>query len=148
MADGAGDAVSDYTLTATRFDQVVERYPDGRPKQVIKHRRGDTVTGLSDSEVARLTAAGAIKPKAAAEPADTGDQDTGEDGDIGAGDQGSGDGAGDSVDAAPPSGDPVMPGRTAKTEAWQAYAVARGMDKAEAASKSRTELIAQYGDQP
>lgn len=125
--------MSEYILTATRFDQVLERYEDGRPKKVIKHRRGDTVTGLSDSEVARLTAAGAIAvPK----------------------DEAKVDAPVSPVDPpAPPApvvpipaadGEPVVPAKTAKTDDWQAYAVARGMDKAEAESKSRAELIEIY----
>ncbi|PPJ31906.1 lipase chaperone [Nocardia nova] len=135
--------MSDYILTASRFDQVLERYDDGRPKKVVKHRRGDTVTGLSDSEVARLTAAGAIAPKgeAQAKADDPAPSDpappvpTNPPTPV--------------AQPTPPPGadEPVMPAKTAKTDEWQAYAVKRGMDKAEAASKSRAELIEIYAEQ-
>jgi hypothetical protein len=129
--------VTDYILTASRFDQIVERYDDGRPKRTIKHRRGATVTGLPESEVDRLLAAGAIapatKPKGKAAKATTDES-----------------GTGDVVvtysSPAAREGDtaPSPPAKTAKTEEWQEYAKARGMDPAEADAKSRAELIAIY----
>ncbi|QGJ87253.1 hypothetical protein SEA_WOCKET_7 [Gordonia phage Wocket] len=54
--------MTEFVLTASRFDQVVERDDKGFPLKVVKHRRGDLVFDLPDAEVARLLAAGAIRP--------------------------------------------------------------------------------------
>lgn len=147
MADRAGDAVTEYVLTATRFDQVLERYGNGAPKRMIKHRRGDTVTGLPEAEVERLLSAGAIRPAAVAdgpatpvEPEPSGQHDpAAEDTDPG---------KVPGAEDEPGTGNPAVieqPKKTASTEDWRAYAEYRGMPREEAATKSRAELIEQFG---
>lgn len=40
--------------------------------------------------------------------------------------------------------DPAPPARNGSTEVWRAYAVARGMDPGEAATRTRDDLVAEY----
>ncbi|UVF60281.1 hypothetical protein SEA_MURP_7 [Gordonia phage Murp] len=66
--------MTEFVLTASRFDQVVKRDDKGFPLKVVRHRRGDLVSDLPDAEVARLLAAGAIRP--APDPDDEDDEVT------------------------------------------------------------------------
>lgn len=129
-----------YTVTASFYSQVVDRHDDGTAKRYAHHRRGDTITGLTELEVERLTRAGAIRPADAgpvepapevvtAPPADT-----------------TGAGAGEDDSAGGDDNPPGRPKRTAKTEDWQEYAVSQGMSPEEAAQMSRSDLIEKYGD--
>lgn len=146
MADRTGDAVTDYVLTASRFDQVVERHDNGAPRRVIKHRRGALVTGLSDAEADRLLRAGAIRavqPPAA--------QESGSD------DPASGhadhvhfaptlEPSADGSDVPAPSGASVdRPKQMALKDEWVKYAAARGMAEAEAEALTKSELIERFG---
>ncbi|QDF17451.1 hypothetical protein SEA_PHROSTEDPHLAKE_7 [Gordonia phage PhrostedPhlake] len=54
--------MTEFVLTASRFDQVIKRDDKGFPLKVVRHRRGDLVSDLPDADVARLLAAGAIRP--------------------------------------------------------------------------------------
>ncbi|WP_306358845.1 MULTISPECIES: lipase chaperone [unclassified Nocardia] len=129
--------MTDYVLTASRFDQVLTRYDNGAPKDVIKHRRGALVTGLSDSEVDRLLRAGAIRPAPVDSivdgPVAVIEPDTG-----GVGEQ-----QGEATPAAAaPVGEVERPKQAAPKDAWIAFAVVRGMAEADAEAMSKTELIA------
>jgi hypothetical protein len=124
--------MTDYILTATRFDEVLERNEKGRPIKVIKHRRGAVLTGLDDSEVARLTKAGAIAPV-----------DTSADSE-----------APDLEPQNPPSGDVdsfglELPKKAGTAKAWEDYAVAlfeksegkAGLNREDAEQATKQQLI-------
>lgn len=122
--------MTDYILTAQRFNQILERNDQGRPIKEIKHRRGALITDLDELEAVRLLNAGAIIPADEHEHHDDGDADE-------AGSEGDGDpvahgdgGAADSApQSAPNSGAPLArPRPTATREKWEAYAKARGID--------------------
>ncbi|MFD3748334.1 hypothetical protein [Nocardia sp. NPDC058633] len=155
MADGTGDPVSaaaEYILIADRFDQIVERRPDRSPLRVIKHRRGDIVTGLTDAETERLLLANAIAPYV--EPVldgDHGDEDDADDEDGTDSPDSTGDTDGDQGDDSTPddAGEATSvekPSRTGLVADWRAYAVTKGLTEAEAADMTRAELIARFGD--
>lgn len=119
MADRAGDAVTDYILTALRFDQILEQDDKGRVTKRIRHRRGALISDLDQLEAERLLKAGAIALA----------DDVREDADDPVDDQ--------SVDTPPSDGDapsqtagdsPRRPRPTATQERWAAYAKARGID--------------------
>lgn len=131
--------MTEYILTATRFDQILARDEKGRVTKLVRHRRGDSVAGLDEVEVARLLRAGAIidaeqvRP-AAAPPVDDDDQvDT-----VAAG---AGEPGGTSQPAPVPAAVP-RPKQAADKDDWIAYAVSRGMDEAEARSMTKPQLLA------
>ncbi len=151
MADGTGDPVTEYVLTADFFDQIVERRPDRTALRIVKHRRGAILDDLTDAEAERLLSTGAIKPYVEPEPVIDEEEDNLGDGeDLGDGDGddlGEGEDGGDSPaadEAAQPV--PAQPKKTASTEEWRGYAVLRGMPEAEAAEATRADLIAKFGD--
>lgn len=124
--------MAEYVLIASRFDHVVERYPSGQPKTVVKYRRGDRVVDLSEADENRLRRAGAIAPWVDEPPAEAVE-------DL-------------AVDAEPnvvaePVGDVVeaeavpRPKATATKKLWVEYAVARGWDRDAAEDLDRQELI-------
>ena len=124
--------MAEYVLIASRFDHVVDRYPSGQPKTVVKYRRGDRVVDLSEADENRLVRAGAIAPWVDEPPADAAEDLT--------------------VDAEPPVvaepvGDVVeaeaapRPKATATKKLWVEYAVARGWDRDAAEDLDRQELI-------
>jgi hypothetical protein len=120
--------VTEFVLTATRFDQVLERDEHGRVTKLARRRRGDTFE-VDDADVTRLLAAGAIRPAEDAPtvtetpPADQSDASA-DPTDISAGPKG-----------------PIPP-KTGVKELWVDYAVSNGWDRDEAESKTRAELIA------
>lgn len=109
--------MSEYILTALRFDQILEQDDKGRVIKRIRHRQGALITELDDLEAQRLLDAGAIRPvglvddeheekAAASEP---------------------------SVATPESPADPAAealrrPRATATQEKWAAYAKARGID--------------------
>lgn len=42
--------MSEYILTASVYFQVTERREDGKPRRIVKHRRGAVISGLSDQD--------------------------------------------------------------------------------------------------
>lgn len=141
--------MTDYVLKAGMFRQIVERRPDGSALRVVKHRKGAVISDLTEVDVERLLAAGAIAPVPEFDEGDDqGDDDTGTGspddespaGDTGdQGDDGTPDSAGEATSVAKPS-------RTGLVADWRAYAISRGLTEAEAADLTRAELIAQFGD--
>lgn len=123
MADRPGDAVSDYILTALRFDQILEQDDKGRVTKRIRHRTGALITDLDGLEAERLLAAGAIIPadqaRAGGDSESVGNTDS--DSDHGDDDPG-GESSGTPADA------PRRPRATATLERWAAYAKALGID--------------------
>ncbi|MDF3309758.1 lipase chaperone [Rhodococcus sp. T2V] len=130
--------MTEYVLTALRFDQILERDANGRPSKAIKHRRGDVISDLDEQEAQRLLKAGAIAEAVqAADPADPADDDS--DGD-------------DQVGTPPAGGDapttpnqtsadqPRKPRVTATAEKWLAYAKSIGLTDVD--GKDKDELIA------
>ncbi|MGU3587429.1 lipase chaperone [Rhodococcus sp. C26F] len=132
--------MTDYILTALRFNQVLERNDQGRPTKEIRHRRGALITDLDELEAQRLLRAGAIRPadevaaeEAAAERI-----------------------AAAVVDQVPPQGAeppaataggasaerPRRPRATATDEKWVAYAEAIGIDAEDLKGKNKDEIIA------
>ncbi|MGI5222177.1 hypothetical protein [Nocardia sp. CA-290969] len=144
--------MTDYVLTASRFDQVLERYENGAPKRMIKHRRGDIVTDLPDVEVERLLRAGAIRPAADVEASSESAGVVLGAGGAGGGtttlgemqnaNGGAGSAAPENAGAGAGTTDVEMPKKTASTDEWRDYAVNhRDMPREVADSKSRAELI-------
>ncbi|WJJ10815.1 lipase chaperone [Prescottella equi] len=109
--------MSEYILTALRFDQILEQDDKGRVVKRIRHRQGALITDLDDLEAQRLLGAGAIRPAGllgderveeteAAEPS-----------------------AASSEPPADPAADaPRRPRATATIEKWIAYAQAVGVN--------------------
>ncbi len=146
MADRTGDAVTDYVLTASRFDQVVARHDNGAPRRVIKHRRGALVTGLSDAEADRLLRAGAIRAAQppAAQESGSADPASGHDDHVHFAPNAEPPAAG--ADASAQSGTVVeRPKQMALKDEWVKYAAARGMAEAEAEALTKSELIERFG---
>ncbi|MGY4098049.1 hypothetical protein ACW2Q0_00550 [Nocardia sp. R16R-3T] len=135
--------MSEYILTADYFDQIVEVREDGTAKRYAKRRRGDIIVGLPEDDVDRLLRAGAIKARAdVAGPAARQEPDGGNSAPVTGTEVGSASAGG----AETPSPDAFdLPKRTAKTEEWQDYAVARGLPRADAEAMSRAELIEKFG---
>lgn len=130
--------MTEYILTATRFDQVLERDEKGRVTKLVRRRRGDTVTGLDEGEVARLLRAGAIVDAEQVRPAPVPPVDDDQVDTAGAGD-------GEPGGAGEPAPVPVTvprPRQAADKDDWIAYAVSRGMDEAEARSMTKPQLLA------
>ncbi|ETT26249.1 hypothetical protein RAJCM14343_5814 [Rhodococcus aetherivorans] len=130
--------MTEYILTATRFDQVLERDEKGRVTKLVRRRRGDTVTGLDEVEVARLLRAGAIVDAEQVRPAPVPPVDDDQVDTAGAGD-------GEPGGAGEPAPVPVAvprPKQAADKDDWIAYAVSRGMDEAEARSMTKPQLLA------
>ncbi|MGV9666939.1 hypothetical protein [Nocardia niigatensis] len=143
--------MSEYILTADYFDQIVEVREDGTAKRYAKRRRGDILVGLSEDDVDRLIAAGAIAAASATEvdgenpaiidPAQPLDVILV---------QGEGGTTVATPDVPTPVADvpaevPVAPRKTATLVEWQAYGVAHGLSEAEAAGLTRAELIERFG---
>lgn len=141
--------MTEYVLNADYFDQIVEVREDGTAKRYAKRRRGDILDDLTDDDVERLLAAGAIVELRDAE-----------DGPLvtdptlswityreGEGEGGTTEPVPDSPTPAPdaPVDVPPAPKKTAAVAEWQAYAVARGLPEAEAADLTRAELIERFG---
>ncbi|QMU19009.1 lipase chaperone [Gordonia rubripertincta] len=132
--------MADFVLTASLFEQVVERDAHGYPLKVIRHRRGDIVSGLDEADVARLLDAGAIAPVPAENPAIVvvdADTDVVSDEDAVVTD--------DEAPAVAPvpelAGDPARPRITATKKVWVEYAVARGWTAADADDLDKQALI-------
>ena len=122
--------MADYRLTATRFDHITERHPTGQPKKVVKYRAGDRVTGLSEKEVGRLLAAGAIRPWVdEPEPADGPAPEA-----VVEPDQGDG-------DEPEPADGPARPRITATKKVWVEYATTRGWSREDAEKLDKSDLI-------
>jgi len=131
--------VTEYVLTAVRFDQILDRDDQGRPIKVIKHRRGDVISDLDKREAQRLLKAGAITE--AVEVAEPAAED---------------DGDGDDQNGTPPAvvteaptasgqtaaDQPRKPRVTATAEKWLAYAKSIGLADEAVAGKDKDELIA------
>lgn len=141
--------MSEYRLTALRFDQVLERDERGRVTKRKKYRRGDIVTGLGEKEITRLLAAGAIVPAdqeeteeilavvgapvpPASVPVST-EPDAGVDGEP-------------AVVVDESSVVVERPAQVAPKSVWVAYAVAQGLDRGEAEEQTKAELIARFGE--
>ena len=146
MVDRIGDAVTDYVLTASRFDQIVERNENGSARRIVKHRRGDVVDGLTEAEVERLLRAGAITPVVAD------DEDPESDSQDESAPPTTGEAA--STPAATTvkaTGAPERPKQTAPVAEWEEYAAAlhsstggtQGLDLAAAKALTKRELIEQ-----
>lgn len=132
--------MTEYVLTALRFDQILDRDANGRPLTVIKHRRGAVISDLDEKEAQRLLKAGAIAEAVqAADPTDPAD----------------GDGDGDDQVGTPPAGgdaptapnqtsadQPRKPRVTATAEKWLAYAKSIGLADEAVDGKDKDELIA------
>ncbi|MDJ0006510.1 hypothetical protein [Gordonia alkanivorans] len=160
--------MTDYVLTASRFDQVLERDASGFPLKVVKHRRGALISGLSAAEAARLKAAGAIGPapdpadevvevvvvepattEVVVEPAD--DAVTSEESLATAeaeheaaqaeADEARADAAEQVAELNARLEEPVRPKITATKKVWVEYAVARGWKVADAEKLDKQELI-------
>ncbi|WP_432793682.1 lipase chaperone [Rhodococcus ruber] len=135
--------MTEYILTATRFDQILARDEKGRVTHLVRRRRGDTVTGLDEGEVERLLRAGAIidaeQVRAAAAPPVADDRPA-----AGAGDsdgQPAGDPAAADQSAPAPAAVP-RPKQAADKDDWIAYAISRGWDEAQARSMTKPQLLA------
>ncbi|UVF60515.1 hypothetical protein SEA_PCORAL7_7 [Gordonia phage PCoral7] len=133
--------MADFVLTASLFEQVVERDAHGYPLKVIRHRRGDIVSGLDEADVARLLDASAIAPVPAENPAivvvDADTVDVVSDDDAVATDD-------EAPAVAPvpePTGDLARPKITATKKVWVEYAVARGWTAADADDLDKQALI-------
>ncbi|NKS52529.1 lipase chaperone [Rhodococcus hoagii] len=111
--------MTEYVLTALRFNQILERNDQGRAIKEIKHRRGALITDLDELEAERLLKAGAIVPasdlpKVSDTPADDATDTEGEAEAVGA-------------QANPADEQLRRPRATATAEKWAAYAKARGI---------------------
>lgn len=128
--------MTEFVLTATYYDQVVERDDQGRAVRVVKHQRGAIIEGLGREDAARLLAAGAIEPAAGIDhggplaagadlPAATSSPDSGA----------------PVEDNAPgvPTGVLERPRSAAAKSIWESYAAARGVD---VAGLGKDEIIA------
>ena len=115
----------DYVLTASVFHHRA----DGRRR---RFERGDRLTGLSDRDVRRLLAAGAIAPvkddAPAQAPAALPESQ-----------------APAPVKAETGPDQPRRPKQTAPKPVWVDYAVAKGFDRAEAESMTKPDLIQALG---
>ena len=156
MADRSGDPVTDYVLTASRFDQVLERDANGFPLKIVKHRRGALISGLSAAEAARLKAAGAIGP--VPDPADEvvvvepADEVVAAEENLAAAeavreaaqaeaDEARADAADQVTELNAQLEQPVRPKITATKKVWVEHAVARGWKAADAEKLDKQELI-------
>ncbi|WP_280410694.1 hypothetical protein [Nocardia asiatica] len=153
--------MSEYELTADFFDQIIERRDDGTAKRVAKHRRGAVLTGLTDREVERLTAAGAIRPhreppQIIATGSGSGEGNVNPGAGVGGGESGQTPPDSDAAGATPQatgdgdlgnnSDEPARPAQTGAKALWVDYAVARGMEREEAEAMTRAELIEKFGN--
>lgn len=144
-------AGKEYVVTATRlYTLEANELDDGKRTKRVRHFRGDVIGGLSEEDVERYTAAGAIVPKgdkeaaelAQATPAAPHPAETGDPGDPAAGPRKPVDPQASDIVAAQNSATPVAkPAKAATKEAWANYAVASGqMSADQAAKKTRDEL--------
>ncbi|NKV10930.1 lipase chaperone [Rhodococcus hoagii] len=109
--------MSEYILTALRFDQILEQDDKGRVVKKIRHRQGALITDLDDLEAQRLLGAGAIRP------ADLVDDALEEEAEA------SEPSAATPESPADPAADaPRRPRATATIEKWIAYAQAVGVN--------------------
>ncbi|NKR89713.1 lipase chaperone [Rhodococcus hoagii] len=109
--------MSEYILTALRFDQILAQDDKGRVVKRIRHRQGSLITDLDDLEAQRLLDAGAIRPAGIA------DDEQGEEAEA------SESSAASSEPPADPAADaPRRPRATATIEKWIAYAQAVGVN--------------------
>ncbi|NKW16911.1 lipase chaperone [Rhodococcus hoagii] len=109
--------MSEYILTALRFDQILEQDDKGRVVKRIRHRQGALITDLDDIEAQRLLGAGAIQP------ADLVDDALEEEAEA------SEPSAATPESPADPAADaPRRPRATATIEKWIAYAQAVGVN--------------------
>ncbi|MGB6179877.1 MAG: hypothetical protein WBF79_01395 [Rhodococcus sp. (in: high G+C Gram-positive bacteria)] len=137
-----------YELVAVQWDEITSK--PGEPFDYKRHRRGDRVT-LDVEEAKRLWLAGAIVEPGAVEraAADAARQAyavalanlSPEDREAVLATQ-----AGVIVDGASQTGEPARPPARANKAAWVDYAVARGMDKAEAEALKLPDLKAAFPD--
>lgn len=125
--------MTEYILTAQRFDQALERDEKERITKLKRHRRGDIVTGLDESEARRLLEAGAIAELAEASSAEP---------DVDSGD------IPDAPRTAPPATPPVTvdaserPANVAPKPAWVEYAIAHGIGREQADELSKAQIAA------
>lgn len=141
-----------YVVTATRLYTLDKDTGDR-----IKHYRGDTVTGLSDADVKRFKAAGAIATHsgedanaAKADPAAPNPAETSL-GDPTVSESHNPEGGSASTLVAEANSAPAVPPRPAKAAdlpTWQAYAEAKGvaLEDADGKAKTKAELIAETDD--
>lgn len=120
MADGAGDAVTSYRLTAIEFREVTERNERGDVTGIRRYRQGDVIE-LTGSEEQRLLRAGALAP-------------------LG--------GNSDHIPADPEAStadDAGKPKKAASVDAWRQYAITQGYGEGEVAESTKAELIELVG---
>lgn len=137
-----------YELVAVQWDEITSK--PGEPFDYKRHRRGDRVT-LDVAEAKRLWLAGAIVEPGAVEraAADAARQAyavalanlSPEDREAVLATQ-----AGVIVDGESQTGEPARPPARANKAAWVDYAVAKGMDKAEAEALKLPDLKAAFPD--
>lgn len=126
-----------WRLAAHSYRHAAKRDARGYPVKIVKYTRGDIVEGLSDEDVQRLLKAGAIVDTDATDDASA-------DG-PGAGDPAPSPGDGQPAptgDPAPATGEPERPAQTATKEAWEQYAIAKGVPEEQAKAATRQDLIA------
>ena len=126
--------MAEYVLIASRFDHVVERYPSGQPKTVVKYRRGDRVVDLSEADENRLRRAGAIAPWVDEPPADAVEV-------LAVDAEPQDDSVAEPVGEVAEAEAVPRPKATATKKLWVEYAVARGWDRDAAVDLDRQELI-------
>ena len=132
--------MTEYVLTALRFDQILDRDANGRPLTVIKHRRGAVISDLDEQEAQRLLKAGAIaEAVVAADPTDPADGDDDGDGDE---QVGAPTAPGSDAPNQTSADQPRKPRVTATAEKWLAYAKSIGLADEAVDGKDKDELIA------
>ena len=121
--------MADYVLTADYFHQVVARDDKGVATRTVRRFRGDVLTDLEESDVPRLLAAGAIREVTDEPETEAEDESTPE--------------PPIPTEPAPEGGRRVeQPKRTALKDEWVEFAVAKGLDRADAEAMNKDDLIA------
>lgn len=123
-----------YRLLAHRWPQAVGRDEKGVPLTIVDRRKGDIIDDIADDDLARLLTIGAIEEVGA----EVGVEDAADDGAESAPQPPEGTTSAPSGAAAAVA----RPAQTATKEAWEAYAVSRGLTAADAAKASKQDLIA------
>lgn len=133
--------MTEYILTALRFDQILAEDEKGNVTKRIRHRRGALITDLDELEAQRLLNAGAIVPA----PTGTDEDGTAEDADTDSDADASHEPApGSDAVRAPAStsgADPERPRPAASVKLWAAYAEARGIPAEDVAAMANKDAI-------
>lgn len=133
----------EFVVTSTRLYRLVEDH-EGKLRKRQRHFRGEVISGLSDEDVERFTAAGAIVPKGDKEAAELAQATPAapHPAEVGAPPEPTGPPSASDLMGAANSTPPVArPARAATKEVWANYAVASGQMSAEQAKgKSRDAL--------